>query len=236
MISLNALNSRLLNDKPDYNEFYNGSGHCDFLSYRNISSFHNCSKNSSIGDGIKYRPLTTKMTLWKLSNSRILYPLISIFLLLISISRVSSFEKSFNSIGLGHEDTFEPNFQTSFLGELDNVYLKEIDKEYDANFETMEERSFSNGNENGYTEDYTYDRDFENSYEPAPGENFGPSYTFNKAGGTRDRGPPPDLGTAGTFGVDVTSYGDVSVGSIGSPRNNGGKLPVNGLENSEYPV
>ncbi|XP_047737333.1 uncharacterized protein LOC108677033 [Hyalella azteca] len=66
------------------------------------------------------------------------------FLILTTNSLAYGFESSFNSMGLGHEDTFEPSFQTSFLGEVDNVYLKEIDKTYESNLDSLDSNAFEN--------------------------------------------------------------------------------------------
>lgn len=61
------------------------------------------------------------------------------YIIIIALMKsVSSFEKSFDRMGLGQEDTFQPSFQSNFRGDVDNTYLKELEKAYRTSFEHID--------------------------------------------------------------------------------------------------
>ena len=184
------------------------------------------------------------------------------YLLAFCISNVSCFEKTFDRMGLGQEDSFQPSFQSNFRGEVENTYFKELEKEYRTNFEQVD-RSDYNLKYGQITEDYSeasnygkdYDKDYQSSYLNTYQQNNEVVVGHKENGG---RSHVSDGRIHGTDTRSRESGGRVHVGSHkkhnGQTGNRAGshhqenqygdeaddalhvpsKKPVNGLEHSEY--
>ena len=102
-----------------------------------------------------------------------------VLLLLLLLKSSCAFEKTIGRLGLGQEDSFEPNFQTSFRGsvssssilkDFEKTYVNELDKieseSFPGNYNDRFQSGYRSTDDTNYSDsgDFVFDRDYPNGY------------------------------------------------------------------------
>jgi len=181
--------------------------------------------------------------------------LVLIFLILLLPSPSYSFEKSFGRMGLGQEDTFQPNFQSNFRGNNPSTSFTDLEKDYESELEKINRGTFPSKYTNHLAEEYhsngdisypdtsefPFDKDYPESYPGYYSESRGSKQKFETPGHNRQRKHKSHYDEGSS---DINTYGQEFYSSpeFGYGAELGGeelhvdesKQPVNGLEHSEY--